>query len=274
VSLWNEEVLERAPSSREIAPSYRIPSEELGRIGRELQLQALEALMAARERRPEPEALCAVAHGPPRSGLLGFTDCLASWIGWELERKIEPGAPLGDSYDVRSLTMWGLRMVVGEAAILDSGIDALAAAISARLAQEPIVLILQRVDNLDGGLASFHRDFWLPLCAALTARRKKGGSPYRFSMVVATHSPDTTAAYIRHGDWSDAPFDGRQLQPLPPLGNLRAVEVENWLAEQGIPRSRRVAIASQVIDGGNPLEVYEGLQEHGFWKEIAEGGAG
>jgi len=75
---------------------------------------------------------------------------------------------------------------------------------------------------------------------------------------------------MRYADRNDAPFDGRQLQPLPPLGNLHAAQIESWLAEQGVPRSRRLAIASQVIGSGNPLEVYEGLQEHGFWKEIAE----
>jgi hypothetical protein len=91
-------------------------------------------------------------------------------------------------------------------------------------------------------------------------------------MVVASQvAPTEAASYVWRGAPTDSHIDYRQLLRLPTLGKLTVTDVENWLGDVGLPRHRRVEIAAEVIGEGNPPDVYEGLQEHGFWREIAEG---
>jgi Domain of unknown function (DUF4062) len=274
VSLWNEDILENAANSSWRCGSPEIPLHELGAIGRQPQLDALEGALLARDQRRDAPALCAVVHGPPRSGHLAFRECLARWEQWEVGHDIQPGAPPHDSYDVESLIRWALGVLAGEKGIAQTGIEALADIVISGLAREPVVLILQRVDGLSGGLTAFHRDFWVPLHDALSVRWKRNPTAQRFAMLVISHHDETVnGSFFWDGKLDDDEIDFRQLLLLPPLGKLLKQDVHDWLVRLGFRRMRAIEMAERVIGTGDPLEVYEQLQEYGVWNELVGGRA-
>jgi hypothetical protein len=268
VMLWNNELFEEALRGRRRASSYTIPPAELGAIGRKAQFDALEDAILALGDRDDAPALCVVVHGHPNSGLSEFRACLASWEGWgDLGRDVEPGCPSGDSYKCSSLIKWALEMVGSASAGAEIGAEALAAALARRLAQMPVVLLLQDLDRLDGGLPAFHRDFWCPLLVALEACWKPGS--HRLMMVAITCvSPPPGAGYVGTGRLDDPDLDYMGLLVLPSLGNLTADDIEEWLRQHRVPRARY--IAERVIGTGAPFEVYDALQRNGFWKQVIE----
>jgi hypothetical protein len=269
VSLWNEEILESASNSSRRYGTSEIPLHELGAIGRQPQLEALTTALFARDQRRDAPALCAVVHGPPRNGHRPFRAYLARWEHWEVGRDIEPGAPPHDTYDVQSLIVWALGVLAPDKWIAQAHIEALADVIMGRLADEPVVLILQRVDGLSSGLTSFHRDFWLPLHDALSVRWKQKPRAQRFAMVVMNHHRETVnSSFFSDGKPDDDQIDFRRLLLLPSLGKLRKRDVQDWLYGLGLGRHRAIKIAEQVIGTGDPLEVYEQLQDSGIWNEI------
>lgn len=269
VSLWNEEILENAANELRRYGSPEIPLHELGAIGRRPQLDALEAALFARDQRRDAPALCAVVHGPPRSGHRAFRECLARWEQWEVGHDIQPGVPPQDSYDVQSLVRWALGVLAGENGIEQTNIEELANIIVSRLAKEPVVLILQRVDGLSGGLTAFHREFWEPLYDALSARWKPHSTAQQFAMLIISHHEE---AVNRSSFWSgkldEDKIDFRRLLPLPPLGKLLKQDVRDWLVGLRFSRMRAIEVAERVIGTGDPLEVYEQLQESGVWNEL------
>src|SRR5262245_36917839 len=179
ILLWNQELLERA-WRREVGANYLIPQHELGEIGRRPQLRALEDMIRARDERDDAPALCAIACGQPNCGLGAFSACLACWPGWQdLARDVEPGRPSRQPYTIGSLIRWAMSNIGAEPGA-EATIEGLAETIAGRLAHGPEVLLLQDLDSLDGGLASF-AGFWSALHAALCKQWKRGG--HRFSMI-------------------------------------------------------------------------------------------
>lgn len=266
ISLWNEDLLEEASHARTTA-NLDIPLYELGAIGRRIQLDALNDALVARERRTGAPALCAITHGHPRAGHRAFRAYLARWEGWEVGRDIEAGGPPYDSYDTQSLIVWALSVVGSGKNQADIG--ALADAIIARLAREPVVLILQRLDGLLGGLTAFHRDFWSPLWAAIASCWN--GGPHRFSMVVMMSEELPPAdPVLWGGKLTDDDIDYRRLLLLPALQTLTKQDVLDWLKDLGVRRVRYVELTERVIGNGDPLQVYEALQDSGIWREITE----
>ena len=272
VSLWNEEILENAANSSRRYGSPEIPLHELGAIGHRRQLDALEGALFARDQRPDAPALCAVVHGPPRTGHRAFREYLARWDHWDVGPDIEPGAPPHDSYDVGSLVRWALGVLAGDKGIEQAGIEALAEIIMSRLAKEPVVLILQRVDGLSGGLTVFHRDFWVPLHDALSVGWKRNATTQRFAMLVISHHEETVNdSVFWDGKLDDDEIDFRRLLLLPSLGKLLKRDIRDWLYHLGLDRVRAIQMAERVIGTGDPLEVYEQLQESGVWNELVGG---
>jgi hypothetical protein len=169
---------------------------------------------------------------------------------------------------VETLVLWVLGVLAADKWIAQSPIEALADIVMTRLVDEPVVLILQRVDHLAGGLIVFHRDFWAPLHDAMSARWKRNPRPHRFTLVIGLNEEVAKSSLFWDGKPDDDKIDFRRLLLLPPLGKLLKQDVSDWLHGLGLGRMRALEIAQQVIGKGDPLEVYEQLQEIGVWNEI------
>jgi hypothetical protein len=271
ISLWNEDLLEQAARAKAV-PEVGIPQRELGAIGRQRQMDALERALLARDHRGDAPALAAVVHGNPRMGMRAFTAHLAAWEAWETDRAPRPGAPASEGYDVASLVAWSMS-VATPAAARAAGIEDLAEAIFARLADEPVVVLLQRLDALSGGLAAFHRGFWLPLHDALRARWVRSPRPHRFTMVAMLNEEQPAGAPFWPGEPDDRALDYRQLILVPALADISKADVAKWLIEMGLRRAHAIEVAKQVVgagEAGEPLDVFEALQECGVWDEVRE----
>jgi hypothetical protein len=263
ILLWNQELLEKA-LRREVGANYLIPHHELGEIGRKPQLRALEDMLIARDDREDAPAFCAIAYGPPNSGLGVFSACLAGWDGWQdLARDVEPGRPPRQPYTIASLIKWALSNIAPRPAA-EATIDGLAEIIATRLEHGPEVLLLQDLDSLEGGFSSF-AGFWSALNTALCKRWKRG--THRFSMIAMTTTPPASDdPAIWRGDPISADYS--RLLLLPTLGPLTPEDVERWLDVHRVPQAHR--IAERVTRSGIPVEVYDQLNAAGIWRQVIE----
>ena len=121
-------------------------------------------------------------------------------------------------------------------------------------------------------LALFQQRFWQPLHTALATRQPGGrGRLYCF---MADHAPlaDPPPAGFRTLDLDADDVDYRQILALPPLTRLTAGQVRNWLSDirksagVRLDEDERDAIATYATTpDGNPPDVYNRLNLHGFW---------
>lgn len=266
---WNQEVLRNATRERFKAPGD-IPRNELGRIGRDEQIAALKsALNALRDRRAERAAAFFI-HGPENHGQLEFVEFLRDWHDeWEGMDLCCGQADEPDSAE--SLICWACSQL-GEPLLGEPTIDALAGLLATRLSGRSVVLILRTIGREATRRELFLQRFWQPLHAALAARQPGGrGRLYCF---VADHAPLAAApdAGFRTTGLNAGDVDYRQLLALPPLAGLTPGHVRNWLADLRksagvrLDEDERDAIADYATTpDGNPPDVYNRLNLHGFW---------
>jgi hypothetical protein len=267
---WDQAVLKQASRSRFEAPGT-IPASELGRIGRDAQVDALaQALDALHDRRSE-RAAAFLIHGPENHGQLEFVEFLRNQDDeWE-DADIRCGqADEPDSAE--SLICWACSQL-GEPLLGEPTIDALAGLLATRLAGRSVVLILRTAGREANRLALFQQRFWQPLRDALASRPSTGwkGRLYCF---IADHAPlaDPPPAGFCADDIARDDVDYRQILALPPLGPIAAREVRGWLktlrksAGITLEEAARDAIATYATTpDGNPPNVYNRLNLHGFW---------
>ncbi|WP_153160811.1 DUF4062 domain-containing protein [Zoogloea sp. 1C4] len=269
ITNWDLKVLRKARHGRYQA-SGDIDRGELGRIGRKPQIAALQdALNALRDRRSE-RAAAFLVHGPENHGQLEFIEFLREWHDeWE---GMDIRCGQADEPDsAESLICWTCSQL-GEPLLGEPTIDALAGLLATRLASRSVVLILRTAGREANRLALFQQRFWQPLHTALATRQPGGrGRLYCF---MADHAPlaDPPPAGFRTLDLDADDVDYRQILALPPLTRLTAGQVRNWLSDirksagVRLDEDERDAIATYATTpDGNPPDVYNRLNLHGFW---------
>jgi hypothetical protein len=269
VSNWNLAILKSALLGRR-NNFGGIPLEDLGAIGRDRQISALEKAVATLELSSSP-GMCMLIHGREGAGQLAFRKFLESWDGWGLEhgtpRMITPPHDLFDQAALRS-TAFGV--IAPGKVPTQATFDELAEAMLAQLAKAPLVLMLSRFESLEG-IEDFHRSFWAPLLSALCAKTANAPPPNRVTMVLTSLSPlpAVLPSYIWPGSIDARHVDGTRLLPLPELTDLSDVDVNMWLNNLGVDTSHRVSIATAVTrEDGVPRNVYDRLNTNGFWATL------
>lgn len=273
VQNWNLAVLRHALQSRHKAAG-EIPAEDLGRIGRRDQIEALDKALEAFFERKTERAAAFLIHGPENHGQREFLEFLRhrddKWEGMEVYCG-QPAEP--DSAE--SIICW----ICGQlrAPLLgEPSIDALADVLTARLATHSVVIVLRTAGRESARLALFHQRLWQPLCDALADRPLAGkGRLYCFladhaALPVEQNSTFRTAAL----DADDV--DYRQILALPPLTPISPRQVRSWLkdlkATAGISldEERREAISDYAASAdGHPPNVYNRLILEGFWSSAS-----
>ena len=272
VSNWNLIQLRNAKQGRHEALSA-IPPNERGAIDRNAQRKVLERALAALYGSNSP-AMAVVVHGDEDMGHTDFLAWLGSWADWETDSGVIWITPPHDRIDISDLILTAIcSLSVGQRDVA-TDISVLAQVVLERCLLEPVVLMLKNLDRLPGGLEILHREFWLPLFAALHKLSSTAKPRYRMTLVVNIRET-LKSPYPLH-IWSNsipAPsLDFSRLIPLPPLAPFVVDDIEEWLKRCEISLHRRAEIAQRVIGSGDPLKVFDRLNAEGFWGELASGG--
>lgn len=271
---WNLEVLDRAGTGRRGAGAG-LSEAELGRIGRQPQLDALKAVLGRLLRRRDAPAVAFAVHGAESHGQLAFAHLLTEWEHWDDwdEIDLRGPLPLDKPLDATSLARW---VASCNQTPLDAAADplaALAGRLAERLRSTDLVFVLSAIGNAPERWTRLARDFWQPLVAALVARQQ-GEVAHRLMLFVVDHEPapvgDATLFWPGRFDAPD--LDATRLVALPELTAFRADDVQAWLddlASRGcrVPRAERPALAAgATTPDGTPNKVFDRLKRQGFYR--------
>jgi hypothetical protein len=239
---WNCEMLYRAPDKRFSATSL-CSEGDLGGIGREAQLEALESAVVAFRRQQAAPGLAVLVQGPENWGQRHFAQYLSGWPHWQ-DAPVKSGLP-PDPVNPDALIRWAFGVLALPCPAAPS-IEALATALAARLADGPLVMILQHIGTRDERLTLFVSGFWAPLLAALRACLPGHDEDARLYCVVVDHQslPAGGSRAVWAGSLRAADLDYSCLLPLPALGEISFKQVKDWLK-------------AQVLDDGGTLDLIE-----------------
>jgi hypothetical protein len=256
------------------AKASGIPSAQLGRIGRDKQIEAIKSILFALAAQPTAPGACLIVHGREGSGLAEFLDFLGSWRGWGSTARVRTISPSEE--DPAYLAAW-MRRAFGETGTAEGDpFEILADGITRRCEREyPVVIIKQRRGWRP---EKFQAQFWQPLYERLLARWSAPESRKRFVLVRVFANPigPDEAQLMHAGEPREAKIDWTHPQLLPPCTDLTEAQVASWLMSDdlGLDPHRAVRVAREVVrqsDGtvdGTPLHVFDRLRADGFWEEL------
>lgn len=263
VSQWREEVLEASRNSSSPHPPATLWSNiDLGRLGRWKQKECLIPLINRFGPMTEMPAFCVVISGPSGHGHDVCLEYLVSAQAAKLGR-VRAVTPPGDRYDVPALVrqMANCLELPGNVGTVAE----LAAAVAPLLENNRLVLTLERLFSLNGGLAVFQERFWAPFVEALTAETRRYRKPKKMIMFVTDVGVTEPEIGISCEDaLHRVHVDPTRPITLPRLTPIVDSDVRRWLAEVGCAddddvRDNAVKVALTGDDGqpdGTPALVY------------------
>ncbi len=271
---WNMDLYRKAPLRRQKAAGD-IPAEELGRIGREEQLGELRSALRAFRQSSGQRAIAFLVHGAENHGQREFAQFLCRWNKWSESDGYAPpycGQP-AEVDNVASLICWTCGQL--QQPLLGSAtIDALAEVLAAQLERRSLVFVQRSAGRHADRLATFQREFWQPLLAALAGRAPRALGRLYWFVIDHEALPARPAASVRSSPIGAGDVDYRQLLALPALGEINSQHVLCWLEELqigagirlGEARCDEIAAHATAADG-NPPNVYDRLLREGFWAQ-------
>lgn len=207
--------------------------------------------------------------------MLSYSSCFSG-------RPASLGRPPHDQYDVSVLIPWvAQRLGLAERGPVLTLQD-LAECIATELTSQRLVLVLDQIHRLAGGIFAFQQHFWLPLFAHLQESRKRFPKSNRLVAIVTDYIGDLDQG--ADAPWqrtpTDASLDYRKLILLPRLTNLSDRDVVQWLMEvHGMTEDgsgRLGEIATNVLRNAKgepdptPIRVFRRLQDESLWLESEE----
>jgi hypothetical protein len=246
---------------------------QLGLMGRTRQMEAMRDILDQLALDSAAPAACVVAFGREESGQAEFLAALAE--APELRRARPPvkGRPPLIQYTVPELILWMANCLC---ALEEHGppvetIDQLAASLHRSLRDQTAVLLLDRIERLEGGLARFFSDLWQPLYEALAQRCAVIPVDHRLILVVAAYTPRRPGWGQFTAGWDPGTMldDFRRLVCLPELGDMDAKALARWLREiglEGTPAQVQAISKAVLTDAegnadGTPERVYRRLKD-------------
>jgi hypothetical protein len=264
---WNLAILKTALEGRRDRFGG-IPLEDLGAIGRDVQVSALKKALAALELSAYP-GMCVLVHGREDAGQLAFRKFLEAWNGWGLDDAPLVITPPHEQFDEAALRASALGALGPSRTAVQTGFDDVASAILVRCSRAPVVLMLSRFETVES-ICEFQRSFWAPLLAALLVKSQNALPPYRLTVALTSLHP--LPALVPASIWQgalDHVADYSRLLRLPELTDFSVADVATWLKEIGVDATRRSSIAASVTrEDGIPRNVFDRLNTNGFWSTL------
>lgn len=267
---WNLELYRKALDVRRAAEGS-IPANELGRIGRDTQLDALTKALEVFHDHSNERAIALLVHGPENFGQREFATFLSRWDDWENAQVFCGQASELDN--INSLICWVCGQLQ-EPIIGTPTIEALAGILTARFARNSVVFIVRSLGRRSDRLVVFLDQLWNPLVNALTTRPLTSRL-HRLYWIVIDHEElildDIPIIWRNMIDAEDV--DYHKLLPLPLLGKIMERDIKRWLKEMhknkiiSVDETKREEIVKYVAEAeGFPPNVYNRLDIAGFWK--------
>jgi hypothetical protein len=266
---WNKSILKQACEVHRGEIRKRIPAAELGAIGRDRQVKALEEILVQLRKRQREVAAAFVIHGEENHGQWQFAHFLHGWKEWNKEDEILPLFQPDRPEDAAQLARWVCNQLGQEVALAEA-MERLVAALAFRLSERNVVILVQSLGNGPDRWQRFSEDFWSPLRQRLgqAVSEKTRGRLHWF--VVANEPCPLAPAAL---DW-----DSASLIPLPQLQTLCEQDVSVWLSHRN-PRLNRDSIRLEqraeiskavTYKNGNPdglpISVFARLESKGEWE--------
>lgn len=254
-----------------------LTDEQLGALGRKVQDDTLNSLLARLPGSGPSPAMAVVVHGDEGAGQRAF---LARAIRQRL-KKFQPKRPIGrlplGSQTVPALVAWlAQTLAIPHPAGVETP-EQLADRVALELQQTPLYFVLDRLNDLQGGLVTFQRDFWQPFWERLRVLRAQLQLPHRLVAIVADYAtPPAAWAAARTPAAPGAPPDYRFLLELPRLGPITDADLYEWFQEFEVPDDAHNRLATLVEralhDGAGaldpmPLRVFERLRSETLWPD-------
>lgn len=268
--LWKGQTFAAATRGEVAAasPGFRLTDEDFGSLGRKTQLDAVDEILVELAAHPEEPAACLLVSGNEDAGQRALLTHLVTTEAFHQGRPVKPGRPPLDSYDTGVLTAWATQdLGLPGSAEIKSPAE-LAERVAAELKRQPLALVLDQVQRMNGGVAAFRDTFWKPFYDRLKELRVAQPIPHRLTAVVAEYIGDSAAwsGAVCGPDFEEEPADFSKLALLPPLGPFKQRDLLRWLADLEVPEARRLAIAGRVLKNSQgqpdatPLRVFERLR--------------
>ncbi len=265
---WNLDALRQAKNGRRLAQGD-IPAEELGRIGRDDQISALNEIMEDFLDQPKEPAMAVLVHGHENQGQIQFAHFLRQWEEWE-DAAILYGQPQNPD-DTESIIRWCCSQlkipVLGK-----PDVESLALALIGRLTKSSVTIIQLSIGKSADRISHFSTYLWQPLLMSLKKQQKDSmrGRLFwimidHFSLSLAPDNGISNRVSVTAKSNYNAPI------PLPILEDVTAQQVKRWLKDLRPRRTdlsieRREEIAAYATEpDGKPSNVYNRLTLHGFW---------
>lgn len=276
---WKGRLTAAAAQGRAARSTQQLLDEQLGLLGRPRQIEALKDVMAELGRQPDAPAACAVIVGQEEGGQAELLAALSQLPELRRGRPPVKGRPPLTRYDVPQLISWVAEKVCAleEYGPIVETIQQLAEALHRTLRDQPAVLLLDRIERLDGGLVRFCTDLWWPLYDQLQASCAQIPVPHRLIVVVAAYTTVQPgwAEMTAQLEPEEAVDNFRNLLCLPELKDINARALARWLNDIGVDASpdRVQEITGAVLTDaeghpdGTPVRVYRRLQGERLWPD-------
>jgi hypothetical protein len=154
--------------------------------------------------------------------------------------------------------------------------ERLAARVASELTRQPLVFILDRVGDLEGGVTAFRDVFWRPFYDELHRQRRLQPFGHRLVAVVADYGGDErawTAAALEPDDKGTVAEYSRLVR-VPALTPIDRDHILAWFEEMDVPDDppgRRAKLATRISkdskghDDPTPRRVFERLRSEVLW---------
>jgi hypothetical protein len=256
----------------------RVSDEQLGLLGRKFQLGAAKAALSRVADYADVPGIAMLVHGDDDAGQRAFLQSLIAIVLKKyLPRQRLSRLPLQHN-DSAILPGWvAQRLGLSNSRGVKTP-EQLAECLAPELKRQPMYFVLDRISDIDGGLAAFRDNFWRPLYLKLHELRTIEAFDYRLVAIVSDYSGVDAP-------WKSATWDLNTiaLQPdfsailrLPKLEPFSRNDILDWLEDLEIPdepAGRRSRLADRMVTNGRgegdtvPIRVFERLQGETLWPE-------
>jgi hypothetical protein len=275
---WQGQALEaaRCEFARRLEPR-RPTKEELGRLGRGKQIEAVENLRDLLHGQATAPGLCMLVHGHERGGHHEFQTHLNEEVLSDAEAGVGR-PPGGTEFDVASLVDCIHREARCRRPLSEPSVDELADALHDILDTKAVTVLVPDIHRLRGGVHRLHADLWAPLHAGLAARRARTPRRYQLLLVgfVMQSWEDGWTTFADECDQDSELGETSRLKALPELGLIQKGQLMSWLRELEVPDKppgHRAELADRALRGmgnepdGTPVMVYRRLELMDLWSE-------
>jgi Domain of unknown function (DUF4062)/inactive STAND len=254
----------------------QVSDEQLGRLGRKPQVDAVTAVLAQVTDYATVPAVAMIVSGDDDAGHRAFLSRLINTVFKNYYPKSRLNRLPVECGNPGVLTSW----IAQSLGIRDSiqTPEELAERVAQELKRQSMYFVLDRVADLVGGAMAFCDSFWLPFYRELQDLRTEQQFSHRLVAVVTDYCGDQSSweAASCIPDPKLGPPDYSKLLLIPKLDRFKRSDILEWLDELEIPdepAGRRSQLANRAMhnskgqDDPVPIRVFERLRGELLWPE-------